>query len=189
MTTHRRTLLHGSLAAATGIALGLHAPAWAQDAPPPEVAAEVQGARYAGSTRMRFFGLSIYDARLWVAPGFQPANYAQAPLALELRYLRTLYGKAIAERSLQEMRRAGPLPAATEERWTAAMREAFPDVKEGDRITGVLLPGVGARFYFNGQPHSTIRDTEFSRLFFGIWLSDTTSEPRLRQELLAKLTP
>jgi len=30
------------------------------------------------------------------------------------------------------------------------MHEAFPDVKAGDRITGMHQPGVGARFWFNG---------------------------------------
>jgi hypothetical protein len=30
-----------------------------------------------------------------------------------------------------------------------------------------------------------VPDPEFSRLFFGIWLAETTSEPRLRNALLA----
>jgi hypothetical protein len=157
----------------------------AQSTAPLEIATELPTAQAAGSSRMRFFGLSIYDAKLWVTPGFKAASYAQHPLALELTYLRALSGKAIAERSLQEMRRAGPLPATTEARWLAAMQAAFPDVKEGDRITGVHLPSVGARFYVSGQLRSTVAEPDFSRLFFGIWLADTTSEPRLRQELLA----
>jgi hypothetical protein len=138
---------------------------------------------------MRFFGLSIYDARLWVAPGFRAAAYAQHTLALELTYLRSLSGKAIAERSLKEMRRAGTIAADLEQRWLGAMQDAFLDVKEGDRLTGMHLPSVGARFWFNGQPRATIRDAEFSRLFFGIWLSDATSEPTLRAELLSRATP
>ncbi|APW44463.1 chalcone isomerase family protein [Rhodoferax saidenbachensis] len=178
----RRTILQLPLLAWAALgALGVRA----QSATPPEISTELPTALAAGSSRMRFFGLSIYDAKLWVTPGFKAATYAQHPLALELTYLRALSGKAIAERSLTEMRRAGPLPAATEARWLAAMQAAFPDVKEGDRITGVHLPAVGARFYVNRQLRSTITDAEFSRLFFGIWLSDATSEPRLRQELLA----
>jgi hypothetical protein len=174
----RRTLL------AIAMAPLVHG-AIAQSGLPTEVAAELPQALSAGSSRMRFFGLSIYDARLWVAPGFLATSYAKFPMALELTYLRTLYGKSIAERSLKEMQRAGPMAAEVEHRWLGAMLEAFPDVKDGDRITGVHLPDVGARFYFNGQLRSTVKDVAFSRLFFGIWLSDTTSEPRLRKELLA----
>jgi hypothetical protein len=44
---------------------------------------------------------------------------------------------------------------------------------------------VGARFWFNGQLRATVPDAEFSRLFFGIWLAETTSEPHLRSALLA----
>jgi len=69
------------------------------------------------------------------------------------------------------------------------MRDAFPAVKTGDRISGVNRPGVGAQFLTNGQPTGDIRDVEFARLFFGIWLLPDTSEPRLRQALLAQATP
>jgi Chalcone isomerase-like len=164
-----------------GAASGAHA----QAATPAEVTADVSQPQAAGTTRLKFFGLSIYDARLWVAPGFQAANFAQYGLALELSYLRSLKGSLIAERSLKEMRRTGNVPAATEQRWLAAMQEAFPDVNEGDRITGIHIPTLGARFYFNGQLRSTIKDIEFSQQFFGIWLAPNTSEPRMRTELLA----
>jgi hypothetical protein len=41
-----------------------------------------------------------------------------------------------------------------------------------------------ARFWLNGQPRGELRDAEFTRLFFGIWLSPRTSQPRLREALL-----
>ena len=170
-------------------ALGLASMAVAQTTVPPEVQAQLPQAKPAGSTRMRFFGLSLYDARLWVAPGFAPAHYAASPLALELRYLRALNGNAIAERALQEMQRGGPLDRAAEQRWLQAMVGTFPDVNAGDRLTGLHQPEGGARFYFNGQLRSTVADSAFSERFFGIWLAPWTSEPRLRGELLAGLTP
>lgn len=182
----RRTLLRwgGSVGA-----LRLAGVASAQAAMPPEVQAQLPQAKAAGATRMRFFGLSIYDAQLWVAPGFDTAQYAAHPIALELRYLRSLKGQAIAERSLQEMRRGGTLDAATEQRWLQAMGEAFPDVKEGDRLTGLHTPGAGTRFFFNGTLRATVADPAFGPQFFGIWLAPWTSEPRLRGELLAGLAP
>jgi hypothetical protein len=162
-----------------------HSGVHAQATIPTEVTLDVPQPQAAGTTRLKFLGLSIYDARLWVAPGFQATNFAQYGFALELTYLRSLKGNLIAERSLKEMRRAGNVPAVTEQRWLTAMQDAFPDVKEGDRITGIHLPKLGARFYFNGQLGATVNDVEFSQQFFGIWLSPTTSEPRLRTELLA----
>jgi len=185
----RRSFLTSGLLACGGMVLGPMASVWAQSSVPQEVSSELGSAQLAGSSRMRFFGLGIYDARLWVAPNFSAARYAQHVLALELTYLRSLSGSAIAERSLKEMRRSGALSADTERRWLASMQEAFPDVQEGDRITGLHLPSMGARFWFNGQLRSTIADIEFSRRFFGIWLSEATSEPALRAELLARAAP
>jgi hypothetical protein len=185
MPTRRSFLARHALAlVATAPLLGVP-PALAQEVAPAEVQKELPGATLSGGSRMRFFGLSIYDARLWVTPGFRSTRYAQHPLALELNYLRDLSGKAIAERSLKEMERAGPIDAATAQRWLAAMAEAFPDVKTSDRITGIHQPEQGVRFWFNGQLRATIRDVEFSQRFFGIWLAQTTSEPALRSALLA----
>jgi hypothetical protein len=146
-------------------------------------------ARLLGTTKLRFFGLAIYDAGLWAPPGFAVARYASMPFALELRYLRNLSGAAIAQRSLDEMRRGGELAPAIETQWLNTMRGAFPDVQQGERITGVNLPQQGVRFYVNGQAKTDIPDPAFGERFFGIWLAPWTSEPAMRSELLQGLTP
>jgi hypothetical protein len=43
---------------------------------------------------------------------------------------------------------------------------------------------VGARFALNGAVKGEVRELEFARLFFGIWLSEQTSESTLRRGLL-----
>ncbi len=161
---------------------------------PPTVPAEV-GAAFTtpalqGQGRLRFLGLRVYDALLWVPAG-QPLmvdNWAQ-PLALEIRYHRALQGQQIAERSLQEMQRQGALDEATAQRWLQAMRGHFPDVEAGSRITGLNLPGVGARFFVDGRLKGTVGELEFARRFFGIWLSPQTSDQRLRAALLGQAPP
>ncbi len=152
---------------------------------PPEVLRELPAARLFGSGRLRRFLFHVYDARLWTGPGFEVARFSMEPLALELEYGRTLYGPLIAERSIEEMRRGGDISLAQQGVWLAAMQRAFPDVNEGDRMTGVQLPGVATRFFVNGRLTGEVRDAEFTRLFFGIWLAPHTSEPRLRAALLA----
>jgi hypothetical protein len=82
------------------------------------------------------------------------------------------------------MRRVGAFSDAQAQAWLQAMQAAFPDVAAGDRLTGIHRPGQGARFLANGRPTLDVNDPEFARLFFGIWLSDKTSEPQLRQALL-----
>ena len=84
------------------------------------------------------------------------------------------------------MQRQGEIDPAVGQRWLAAMKQIFPDVQAGDRITGLNVPGMGARFFINGRLQGDVRDAEFARRFFGIWLSLQTSEPTLRQALLGK---
>jgi len=153
-------------------------------APPPEVAAELPGARAQGAGQMRFFGLRVYDVRLWAGEPASATNWAALPLALEIEYARELQGGAIAERSLKEMRRQAEIAADTGALWLAEMTRIFPDVRAGDRITGVHRPGAGARFFVNGRLQGDLADADFARLFFGIWLSPRTSEPALRAALL-----
>ena len=143
------------------------------------------GTVQAGSGELRFLGLAIYQARLWVSPAFEASDYAMHPLALELTYQRGFSAAAIAKRSLQEMQRIGPITAQQAARWQQALQAALPDVKAGDRLLGIHQPGVGATFKMGGRVVGEVPDAEFSRLFFGIWLSPQTSEPGLRQQLLA----
>ena len=159
----------------------------AAPAAPAELTADLPGARLLGRGTLRFLGLRIYEARLWSGATAPAADWAAAPLALELEYARGLSGAKIAERSLTEMRRQGDIAAETAKRWLGAMTQIFPDVKAGDRITGLNLPGVGARFFVNGQLRGDVRDVDFARLFFGIWLSPKTSEPSLRDALLGSV--
>jgi len=181
--TRRAWLGQFGVFALSGLGLLVGADAWSA-AVPAELAADLPDAKLQGSGRLRFFGLQVYDARLWVGARGVGADWTQTPLALEMQYLRGLPGQQIAERSLAEMRKHGDVAADAAERWLADMKKAFPDVKANDRITGVLLPGQGARFFFNGALRVEVRESEFAKLFFGIWLSPKSSEPALRQALL-----
>lgn len=143
------------------------------------------GAVLAGQGLLRFWGLEVYQASLWVAPGFRAEDFARHGFAIELEYRRSFQADAIAERSLQEMRRQAPLREEQARRWQLALERVLPDVRPGDRIVGLHLPGSGARFEQGGRLLGEIADPEFARLFFGIWLSPATSAPALREALLA----
>ena len=158
-------------------------------ATPAEVTAELPGARMQGSGRLRFLGLRIYDAHWWAGAQTVAADWSAAPFALEMNYARELRGEQLAERSLSEMKRQGEIAAETAQRWLVLMKQLFPDVKTGDRITGVNLPGVGARFFVNGTLRGEPKDLDFARMFFGIWLSPRSSEPALRDALLGRAAP
>ena len=153
---------------------------------PAELKAALSQARFVGKARLTFWGFEVYDARLWAPAGFVAARFGAFPLALELAYLRDFKAVDIAERSLKEMRRTQPIGDDQAAQWKAGMLRAIPDVRKGDRITGIHRPGGGASFWVNGQASGEVRDAEFSRLFFGIWLSPKTSELPMRAALLGE---
>jgi hypothetical protein len=154
---------------------------------PPELRVEwpqAPAARRHGQGRLRFFGLAVCDVTLWAPARLASEDFERQALALEISYLRRLSGERIAERSLAEMQRAGPIDETQAARWLDAMKRLFPDVGDGDRLTGVQWPGVSARFHHNGRYLGELPDARFAALFFGIWLAPWTSEPALRRALL-----
>lgn len=151
----------------------------------PELSGALPKAQRIGTGRLTVWGFQVYDARLWAQPGFRVANFDSAPLALELSYLRAFKAEEVAERSIKEMRRSRPVSDAQASRWMANLLRVIPDIRIGDRVMGVHRPGVGAAFWVNGKNTGEVLDAEFAKLFFGIWLSPNTSEPKLRDALLA----
>lgn len=151
---------------------------------PAELRGPLPQARLQGTGVLRFFGLRVYEARLWTTPGFVAEDYERQPFALELIYDRRLEGKAIAERSVAEMRRVGSFDAAQGKRWLTLMVKAFPDVAATDRLLG-LHDGQGdVSFFHNGKLTAQLVDADYARLFFGIWLARQSSAPALRDALI-----
>lgn len=140
-------------------------------------------ARLVGEAEFRWYGFDLYQARLFSAV---PTPSLVTPFALELVYRRTIPRQALVETSLEQMQRVSDTPIGAEQldAWAAQMRRAFVDVKPGTRITGVNLPGNGARFYVDGRLSHEVSDPLFARHFFAIWLDPRTREPEMRQRLL-----
>lgn len=182
------SLAHRTAACALAL-VGLAAASASEDSPEPPapVPAYLDHVRPLGEGRLRWFGLALYDARLFVAPDFDARDPTASRLVLELTYARRLAGRSIADASRDELERLGFGSAADRARWHESMLRIFPDVDTGRRIAGVNLPGRGARFYFDGRFIGAIDDPQFARGFFAIWLDPRTRAPALRAALLGRV--
>jgi len=150
---------------------------------PAHIQQELPNARLSGEGSYRWFGLKIYDAALWVGESGYQKNSAR--FILNLSYARNLYGERIAQASIDEIRQLDMGSSAQQQAWFTSMKALFPDVKEGTQISGVFIPEHGARFYRDGNLLGEIKDPEFARAFFAIWLDPRTSAAGLRNKLLA----
>ncbi|PKO52489.1 MAG: hypothetical protein CVU28_10265 [Betaproteobacteria bacterium HGW-Betaproteobacteria-21] len=140
--------------------------------------------RQLGSGEMRWFGLKVYDAALWVPAGSDWS--ADSAFALAIRYARNIAGDKLVDSSIDEMRRLGFGDEARLTRWRSELIRALPTVAPGEILVGARIPGAGARFWHDGKPTAELGDPDLARAFFAIWLDSRTREPALRARLLGE---
>ena len=143
--------------------------------------------RLRGQANMRWFGLLLYEARLWTLDAFDSKHWADQRFALELVYARSFDGAKIAQASLELMQAQHGKAAERDHQWLAWMQQSFPNIQAKDRLLG-LHQGAkeGCRFVHNRQVRLDIPDAHFAKAFFGIWLDPRTTEPALRRSLIGE---
>ncbi len=139
------------------------------------------GAKKLGSGRLTYLGWSVYDATLYS----QKNRFSfKAPFALTLKYHMPAKGNDIAKITIQEMRNLGLKDEVRLATWYRQMLSIFPNVKKDTELTGVYNPEKGTQFFLQQKPIGTIKDKQFGKWFFKIWLSEKTSFKELRLQLL-----
>ncbi len=189
MTLNRRQCLTHAVAAC--VLPQVACDAFAADSatvPPVEIRTLGEAVQLQGDARFRYWGFHAYDIQLWTWPGFDASNYEAHPLALSITYARQIDMQDLVERSLLEMGRQAPVLPQQAQQWRQSLIKAFRNVRPGDRLTGIFRPPHQASFYFNGQLTTTLQANPLVQRFFGIWLSEQTSQPGLRNALLGTST-
>ena len=145
------------------------------------------GFRLRGQASMRWFGLLLYEARLWTNESFDAKAWADHGFGLELIYARSFEGARIAQTSLELMQAQHGKLAERDRQWLAWMLKGFPDIQAKDRLLGLHRAGkTDCRFVHNRQARLEVSDAAFARAFFGIWLDPRTTEPALRRGLIGE---
>lgn len=153
----------------------------ADGAKPPELETFIEAAQPVGTASLSKLLLHVYDASYWSEQATWPS---EEPYALSITYAMNFTPDELADRTLDEMKRVSPLPPGKLSGYADKLRGLYPQVKEGDRITALFLPPSKTVLYHNGKKFGLINDKGFVAAFFGIWLSEKTSEPKLRAGLL-----
>lgn len=135
-----------------------------------------------GSMRMTYLYWDVFDARLYSQTG---KFRKDRPFTLKLTYLRNFKGNTIAKSSAREMQKQG-LNNEKRIEWLQFMTSIFPDVIKGASLVGVVDKKRHTTFFYQDQKIGEIRDPEFAKWFFNIWLGENTSNPKLRRQLLGE---
>jgi hypothetical protein len=149
--------------------------------PPACIANYVKATAPYGTATLNKLVFHVYDAQFWTdGKGWDK----DAPYGLNLTYGVEIESKDFVERSLEELKHDPKVTQAMLAQFAKQLPPLMPNVAKGDSITAVSLPGGGAIFCHNGKPTGELKDAAMAQAFFGIWLGEHTSEPRLRNELL-----
>jgi hypothetical protein len=151
-------------------------------AKPAEVSDYIRADTPYGQGTLRKLFMKVYETSLWT----DAKKWSmKETFALCIRYNMNFKDKDLVKRTFEEMERSGPVTQADRETFGPRLKALFHDVHPGDIITAVFLPGRGAVFYYNGKPSGKLENIAFAKRFFNIWLGPDTSEPDLRERLLA----
>lgn len=158
-------------------ALSFANPAWCKE----PVLSMIPDAEIVGEGTLSMAFWDVYQAKLYAPSGTFSDNQ---PFALSIYYMRNIEGGDIADRSIEEIRGQGFSEEAKLSRWNSQMKKIFPNVRDGTVLLAIFIPDNKTIFYNGNQKIGTINDAEFTKWFSNIWLSEKTSAPELRRNLL-----
>lgn len=162
-------------------------PAYAMQQPAVESPAMVipKNLQTVGQGKYSYWFWDLYQAKL-ATPNGQFISYQQStPLLLELSYLRNISKKEFVDATLDQWRIQAGKVQKQHKLWAGELTGLWRDVKKGDTLSAELHSDGLISFYFNQEWLGNTKDPALGPAFFDIWLSEKTTAPALRQQLLA----
>lgn len=137
-----------------------------------------------GRGEMDWWWFSLYRAKLLTLDGdYSSGEY---PVMLDIEYYQDIPSSRLVEATLDQWQHLG-VSEQEQQMWLSAIIAIWPDVTEGDRLSLKVISPDLSQFYFNGEPLAEPLPKGFSVDFLAIWLSEQTSRPELRKQLLGEL--
>ncbi|MCE9792781.1 MULTISPECIES: hypothetical protein [Shewanella] len=153
--------------------------------------AELASFREVGRGEMDWWFITLYRARLLTPDGsYQPNSF---PQQLEIQYYRDIPASRLLEATKHQWLHLG-YDREQISAWLALLEDIWPDVEQGDRLSFVASGPQRGHFLFNDKPLAAIVIDEsassehkrFADAFLAIWLSERSSRPQLRAQLIGE---
>lgn len=139
-----------------------------------------------GRGEMRWMWFELYRARLLTLSGqYSAAERTLYPQMLDIEYYRQIDSKDLVEATLEQWQHLG-FGEQEIKQWQDALVSAWPNVNSGDRLSFLVKNDDVGEFFYNDKSIGEISVTGFAQAFLAIWLSENTSRPDLRAQLLGE---
>ncbi|ALO44201.1 chalcone isomerase family protein [Pseudoalteromonas phenolica] len=146
-------------------------------------ASPVQGLTKYGEGQMSVMFWDLYKAELFGKTSSYQAD--TPPVALKITYLRDIDKVDLIEATLDQWVHIGYENEAIPN-WVSQLEQIWPDIKEGSQLTIRVHPDGTSDFYDATSKIGNMNDPQFGKAFLAIWLSEKTSEPELRAQLIGE---
>ncbi|MGF1709407.1 chalcone isomerase family protein [Vibrio kagoshimensis] len=129
-----------------------------------------------GEGEMNYMFWTIYSAELF-------SSVSTGEQALKIEYQKSIDSQALIDATEDQWNQLG-YTQKNINAWLEPLNALWPNVKPGNTLTIIVAEDQTSRFYFDDQPIGVVSDKGFGQAFLSIWLSEKTSEPKLRKQLL-----
>ncbi len=131
----------------------------------------------------------VYEAALYGLPGdATPEGILEdVPKLLVLKYRRTIEPQIMIEAADELLKANTSVNRTALKESIDQLHSAYEIVQDGDSYELSYLPGRGTVLSKNGVEKARIPGYDFSRAYFGIWLSRYPLNEKLRDRLLSGL--
>ncbi|GLS84065.1 chalcone isomerase family protein [Paraferrimonas haliotis] len=143
----------------------------------------IEGLQQVGSGEMNWFLLTVYQASLFSDDGDYKSN--DWPMALQITYHHDIKAEDLITATAEQWQHLNYQQSLFND-WLGQLETLWPDVEAGDQLTLRVEQDGSHNFYHNQVPIGYIEDERFAAAFLDIWLSEDTSEEKLRAKLIGE---
>ncbi|KNC67847.1 hypothetical protein AC626_08325 [Pseudoalteromonas rubra] len=155
-----------------------------------------------GTADLRYLFWDVYSAALYT--GGEAYQADQFPQVLSLTYKRDIEAQELVDATREQWQKQ-KLVLDNAEQWLRQLVQLWPDIQKGNQLILVVDRDKQSRFYFRPDPGAEVKsalseaelktsarflgainDRAFGPAFLAIWLSEKTTEPKLREQLIGK---
>jgi hypothetical protein len=132
-------------------------------------------------------GIDVYVAGLYVV--HPTSNAAQLidtrePKQLVLKFVHDVEHDKIVKAWHEGFAKNATVPMSKLRPYMAQLDAWMPSFSDGDTLTFTYVPETGVTVAVNGERHGEIRDADFARSLFAIWLGPRPPSGELKRGLL-----